>query len=258
MNIHFTPEIGPQEGIIRPRRTKTDPPVDPDVILAFVKTDLDYLISLFPNQKTQSYDQGFFRFFKLFFDHHAGLTLAGPMLGAPQAVMVMEKLIALGGRRFWALGWCGSLQPEIKIGNFIVPTHAVCEEGTSAHYPIPQANPETDPELGARLVDTLRADRVAYYQGPVWTTDAPYRETPLKIKTYRQKEILAVEMEMSALITLALFRAVKVAGLLVVSDELAGLKWKPGFHSPALKNGSQLACRSLLKAIGIPLALTRP
>jgi len=257
MNLSFTPEISPQEGIIQPRRAKTDPPVAPDVILAFVKTDLDYLIRLFPNQKAQSYNQGFFRFFKFSFDHQAGITLAGPLLGAPQAVMAMEKLIALGGRRFWALGWCGSLQPEIKIGDCIVPTRAVCEEGTSAHYPILQANPETDPELGACLADTLRAGQVACYQGPVWTTDAPYRETPLKIETYRQKGVLAVEMEMSALITLALFRAVQVAGLLVVSDELAGLKWKPGFHSSALKNGSQLACRSLLKAIGIPLALTR-
>jgi uridine phosphorylase len=258
MNLHFTPEIGPQEGIIQPRRAKTDPSVDPDVILAFVKTGLDYLISLFPNQKAQSFDQGFFRFFKFSFDHQAGITLAGPLLGAPQAVMAMEKLIALGGRRFWALGWCGSLQSEIKIGACIVPTRAVCEEGTSTHYPITQANPETDPELGAHLADTLRAGQVAYHQGPVWTTDAPYRETPLKIETYRQQGVLAVEMEMSALITLALFRAVKVAGLLVVSDELAGLKWKPGFHSAAFKSSSRQACCSLLKAIEIPLALTRP
>jgi len=229
--------------------------VDPDVILAFIKTDLDYLMRLFPDQKAQSYDQGFFRFFKFALDYPAGITLAGPLLGAPQAVMAMEKLIALGGQRFWALGWAGSLHPEIKIGDCIIPTRAVCEEGTSAHYPILQTDPQTDPGLGARLADALHAGRTAYHQGPVWTTDAPYRETPLKIEAYRQQGILAVEMEMSALITLALFRAVQVSGLLVISDELAELKWKPGFHSAALKNGSQLACRSLLKAIGIPLAL---
>jgi uridine phosphorylase len=249
VNHHFTPKTELQEGLIQPRRNKNDPLVDPDVILTFIKADMDYLLSLCPNQNIKLFDQGFFRFGKLVFEPHAGITVASPLLGAPQAVMAMEKLIALGGRRFWALGWCGSLQPQIKIGDFIIPLNALSEEGTSTHYPITQAHPQTDPELNDRLTKALEPVQTVLHKGPVWTTDAPYRETPQKIKTYQQQGVLAVEMEISALITLAHFRNVQAAGLLVVSDELGKLKWKTGFHLPALKTGSQSACRALVQAI---------
>jgi uridine phosphorylase len=245
---HFL-EISTEEGIIRPRRNKNDPPVGPDVILAFIKADLDYLISLCPGQKIHSYDQGFFRFHKSILDSGAGLIIAGPMVGAPQAVMAMEKLIALGGQRFWVIGWCGSLQAGLKIGDLIIPTSAVSEEGTSAHYPIRQTRPEADPELCDRLVNTLHSNRIAFQKGRVWTMDAPYRETPSKIKIFQQKGVLAVEMEMSALITLALFRKVSLAGLLVISDELAGLRWQPGFNTLALNKGSHLACQALMQTL---------
>ena len=42
-------------------------------------------------------------------------------------------------------------------------------------------------------------------------------------------------MEMSALMTLAIYRSVKLSGLLVVSDELFDLKWHRGFSSPLFK-----------------------
>jgi len=83
----------------------------------------------------------------------------------------------------------------------------------------------------------------------VWTTDAPYRETPSKVKTYQEKGVLAVEMEMSALMTLATFRSVRLSGLLVVSDELFDLKWHSGFKSPELRNTSRMAGEVLLDLV---------
>jgi purine-nucleoside phosphorylase len=86
-------------------------------------------------------------------------------------------------------------------------------------------------------------------RGTVWTTDAPYRETPTKVKTYQDKGVLAVEMEMSALMTLAMYRAVRLSGLLVVSDELFDLKWHSGFKSPQLKKTSRVAGEVLLRLV---------
>ena len=89
----------------------------------------------------------------------------------------------------------------------------------------------------------------AFKKGPLWTTDAPYRETPTKIKAYKELGVLAVEMEMSALITVSAFRHIQLAGLLVVSDELFDLKWNPGFSDPKLRQGSRLACELLMDLI---------
>ena len=83
---------------------------------------------------------------------------------------------------------------------------------------------------------------IEIHRGLVWTTDALYRETASKVAYYQRKGILAVEMEMSALLTVAAYRGVSLAGLLTVSDELSSLKWKHGFGSRELKNATRQAC----------------
>lgn len=174
------------------------------------------------------------------------LALAGPFFGSPHGVIVIEKLIALGAQRIWLLGWCGSLQPDLSIGDLIVPTAAFSEEGTSAHYHVHKRQGKTSSLLNKKLERGLVRADLPFRKGPVWTTDALYRETGDKVKTYGKKGALAVDMEMSALITVALYRYVDLAGLLVVSDELSSLVWNNGFGHTALKKRSREAARLLL------------
>jgi purine-nucleoside phosphorylase len=61
--------------------------------------------------------------------------------------------------------------------------------------------------------------------------------------------MLAVEMEMSALFRVAGYRQVGLAGLLVVSDELFTLKWRPGFRTSAFKGSCRRAVRALLEFV---------
>jgi uridine phosphorylase len=178
----------------------------------------------------------------------APVALAGPFLGAPQAAMGLEKLIALGCARFWVLGWCGSLQPELRIGQLVLPQRALSEEGTSAHYPTGHRPPASDAGLNETLRSALRARGAAFAEGAVWTTDAPYRETVERVRRHRAAGVLAVEMEMSALMTVALYHGVRLAGLLAVSDELFELKWNPGFSDPRLHAASRAAAEVLLQA----------
>jgi purine-nucleoside phosphorylase len=53
-------------------------------------------------------------------------------------------------------------------------------------------------------------------------------------------------MEMSALFHVAEYRKVRLAGLLVVSDELFTLKWRPGFRKSRFKQACRLASETLL------------
>ena len=55
-------------------------------------------------------------------------------------------------------------------------------------------------------------------------------------------------MEMAALFTVARFRQVAAAGLLVVSDELATLQWQPGYRSEPFRRGRDQAARLALAA----------
>jgi purine-nucleoside phosphorylase len=58
--------------------------------------------------------------------------------------------------------------------------------------------------------------------------------------------ILAVEMEISALITVAAYRSVALTGVLVVSDELSSLEWRHGFRAETVLKSSREACTVLL------------
>jgi nucleoside phosphorylase len=59
--------------------------------------------------------------------------------------------------------------------------------------------------------------------------------------------LLAVEMEMSALFTVATYRKVHLGGLMVVSDELATLKWKTGFLNPFFWSASKRAAQAVIE-----------
>jgi uridine phosphorylase len=176
------------------------------------------------------------------------VTLMAPALGAPYAVMVLEKLLVLGARMVLALGWCGSLQSSLSIGDLVLPTTTVSTEGTSRHYPLDGQAPDPDPGIYGLLRRLLQASEHPWQEGPVWSTDGFYRETAPLVQTYQAQGVLGVDMEMAALFTVGRFRQVPVAGLLVVSDELATLTWTPAYHSEPFRRGRDQAARLVLDA----------
>jgi len=158
------------------------------------------------------------------------IFIAGPAVGAPMAVMTMEKLIALGARKVIVYGWCGSLNPELQTGDILLPTWGASEEGTSKHYPIlekPASNESWRHDLG-HVISTAG---FGFQEGPILSIDAPYRETRKLIHDYAGKSILGLDMEFSALATLAIYRQIDLAAFFLVSDELWRKKWHPGFKS---------------------------
>lgn len=167
-------------------------------------------------------------------------TIASPM-GAPMAVMLLEQLIALGARRFLYVGFCGALAPPYRIGDGFIPIRAVREEGTSYHYLPPEVEPASSSHLNALLHTHAAQLTLNVRQGPIWTTDAPYRETDHKIRQFQEAGIHAVDMEMAALFAVAHYRGCEVAALLLVSDECYHPTWKPGFGAERLRHACQAA-----------------
>jgi uridine phosphorylase len=157
------------------------------------------------------------------------VTIATFPVGAPAAVSLMEEMIACGMTSLIVTGAAGSLQPHAPIGSLVVPDAAIREEGTSHHYAPSDDEAVPSPRLHAAIEGALRERGVAYAAGPSWTTDAVYREHRGKIDRYRAAGVMTVEMELSALFTVAAFRGVECAALLVVSDELHGDAWDLGF-----------------------------
>ena len=240
------PGASPSEAIINPTREPWDAPVTDRVILTFTLPDYRYLCRLMQPQAPPDYVYNCALREGSWDDRP--ITLMAPALGAPYAVMVLEKLIALGARVVLALGWCGSLQSHLQIGDLVLPTTTVSTEGTSRHYPLNGQSPDPDPGLLRGLRQLLETSDNRWQEGPVWSTDGFYRETVDLVRHYQAQGVLGVDMEMAALFTVGRFRRVPVAGLLVVSDELASFKWRPGYRSERFRRARDQAARLVLAA----------
>jgi len=177
-----------------------------------------------------------------------GISLVGPFIGAPYAVMLLESLVAWGAKQIVFWGWCGAISSAITIGDIVLPTGAIVDEGTSRHYrhvgdfPV---GPTTD--LFAKLKTTLENIKCVFHEGIVWTTDGVFRETREKVVHFQKKDVLAVEMELSAVFTAAHYHHIDVCAVLVVSDELSHLKWHPGFRDRHFLEGRKQAGRIVVK-----------
>ena len=234
--------MGNTDAIIFPKKGKRSPHLGPVAVIAGTETDLFRLCKLL------DFDSGTYQ--KLFTSRlypanpsTAGISLTGPVVGAPYAAMVLETLIAWGAQRIFFLGWCGSISENVKIGDIVVATSAIIDEGTSGHY----KNSEKRISFPAASMlttinDALRQNQVNFHSGAIWSTDAIYRETCEKVKYFQRRDAIAVEMEMSALFTVAKFRGVDLGAIAVVSDELASFKWRPGFKMEEFKHGRETAC----------------
>jgi uridine phosphorylase len=57
-------------------------------------------------------------------------------------------------------------------------------------------------------------------RGRVWTTDAPYRETPEQLRFWEDRGVLAVEMQAASLFAFARARGAPVAIVALVSNSV--------------------------------------
>ena len=83
------------------------------------------------------------------------LAFFHPGVGTPIAANLLEEAIAFGCRKFIACGGCGVLEKGIGVGDLIVVSSAVRDEGISYHY-LPPNREVTANEVGVNaLVKTL-------------------------------------------------------------------------------------------------------
>ncbi|MBI5581681.1 MAG: nucleoside phosphorylase [Deltaproteobacteria bacterium] len=230
-----------RDAIIQPMRGKNSPHLSSVAVLAATEPDLDALrrgLGFNASEHRRLYISRLYTAA----GRESDVCLAGPVVGAPYAAMVAETLIAWGARRILFIGWCGAVSPALSIGDLVVPSAAVIDEGTSPHYAAGVSAACPSEQLMHQVAEACAAAGVCARPGTVWTTDAVFRETRDAVTRHRQDGVLAVEMECSALFTVGGFRGVEVAALLVVSDDLSSLTWRPGFKDPRFIRGREAAC----------------
>ena len=149
-----------------------------------------------------------------------------PGIGASLTAAILEEVIAFGCRKFIACGGAGALYKDIVVGNLIVVSGAIRDEGVSYHYLSPEREVIAHEAGVTALVKALDNRGVPYHVGKTWTTDAPYRETSNRIAKRKNEDgCLTVEMECAGMMAVAQFRGVVFGQILYGGDDLSGTEW---------------------------------
>ena len=162
------------------------------------------------------------------YDYRQGeehLCLTMPFSTAPGAAGTIEELRAMGCHKFVICGGAGALVKGSKVGEIVIPTSAVRDEGTSYHY-IEASREIACHEIALETaISTLKEMGVPFVLGKTWTTDAMYRETPDVIALRRNEGCITVEMETAAFFAVSKFYDLPLVQLLYAGDDVSGSEW---------------------------------
>lgn len=221
--------VTPRAYLAYARSRGTVPPGRPPsgLIIAYHRSLMRYVLQ----QHRVKRVKGFFGEMYLLRETDNRVAMIGNFgIGAPAAVIHLEEFIEWGVERFVSVGTAGGLQSTQRIGDLVLCTRAIRDEGCSHHYIRPSKFVYPSPTLTECVRAALRSSRIKFSEGTSWTIDTPYRETVSEVRRYRREGVLTVEMEAAALFAVAKHRNRDLAALFSVSDSLAELPWKPKFH----------------------------
>jgi purine-nucleoside phosphorylase len=142
-------------------------------------------------------------------------------MGTPSLSIVVEELLRLGASRLIRVGTCGGIAKGLKTGELVIATAACPTDGATQTYLHGEAYaPAADFELTRALVDAASAADVNARTGLVASVDVFYNTDADYAQRWRDRGVLAFEMEASALFFLAARGGVQAGCALTVSDVL--------------------------------------
>ena len=193
-----------------------------------ILTNFDYYLDRFNNlcgsKRTQGSAMG------VVHSQKTGVSIVDFSIGSPTAALIIELLATIEPKAVLLLGMCGGLHRSLKVGDFILPTAAIRDEGASRHF-MPSQVPALPTFKIQKFVSNIIMEQgLDYRTGVVHTTDYRFWEFDEKFKAQLYEErALAIEMECATLFIAGFASKVPIGALLLVSDlplKRGGIKTK--------------------------------
>lgn len=145
---------------------------------------------------------------KTYTGYYKGLrvSVTSTGMGCPSTAMALEELANIGGKVFLRIGTSAGLDPNVHVGDILITTASMKNDGTSRMY-VPERFPAVaDLDLTTILVKTAKemCDGTQHnvHFGITSTDDAFYAETPEWIEKLVELGCTNIEMESSAIFTI--------------------------------------------------------
>ncbi len=161
------------------------------------------------------------------------LTFTGSYKGVPVSVMstgmgcfsaitAVEELAAIGADTFIRIGSCATFQEAIQLGDNIIGSGCIRDEGCTLEYaPLSfPAIPDLDVLLA--LIDSAKKAGATYHTGVVRTCENFYLRgrSPKLNEQYARLGAVALDMELSAIFIAATDLGKRAGGILTVGSNL--------------------------------------
>lgn len=179
------------------------------------------------------------------------LTAASTGVGGPSTAVMLEELAKLGAKVVIRIGNSGSLSDHVTVGDFVITTGAVRDEGTSRAYVTVDYPAAAHVDVVYALRESARAHEVRHHLGVSWSVDGFYAKNKIlkrdgtmrsmsfggyqqswmasQIMDMKQARVLNVEMESATILTLAGLFGIRAGCICTVSDRTP---WPgPNLHS---------------------------
>ena len=144
------------------------------------------------------------------------LSVTSTGIGSPSAAIAVEELARVGCDTFVRVGSCGAIQPEMDVGDLVITSGAVRQEGTSHEYVREDYPAVADGEVVSALVAAAERLGHDYHVGVTMSADSFYAgqgrpgfrgyEAPGSdelVAELKAANVKNIEMEASALLTVA-------------------------------------------------------
>jgi len=148
-------------------------------------------------------------------------------IGCPSAAIAVEELARIGADTFIRVGTAGSLQMNVALGDLVISTATVRDDGTSRQY-LPLSVPavsdfhltmalwEAAKKLGHRVHLGVSQTKDAFYTEEDDPTLPRYEEIQREWKAYQKANVLASSMESAAIFSVAMVRRLRAAEILAI------------------------------------------
>jgi uridine phosphorylase len=164
------------------------------------------------------------------------ISVTSTGIGSPSSAIAVEELARVGADTLIRVGSCGAIQPETDIGDLVITSGAVRQEGTSKEYIREDYPAVADHAVVAALAAAADELGYDYHVGLTASTDSFYagqsregyegflaRDAEEKIEELRQAGVLNFEMEASAILTLASIYGLRAGAVCTVyADRTTG------------------------------------
>ena len=180
------------------------------------------------------------------------ISVTSTGIGSPSAAIAVEELARVGVDTLVRVGSCGAIQPETDVGDLIITTGAVRQEGTSTEYVREDYPAVADHAVVAALAAAAEELGYDYHLGLTASTDSFYagqsregfegflaRDAEADIEELKRAGVLNFEMEASAILTLAGIYGLRAGAVCTVYADRTSGEFQVTGESRAAKTASK-------------------